>query len=964
MAEAGVFEVAGFTFTSNFDSGNLAHVQLSSPGTSGLVTSESDIEAGLSSPSRSGARPSTSTAQLRSAGIENPDHEFQLWTRPDCQGTEFENGNRTWFFFGLKGGPVGAVLKFTVMNMNKQSKLFSQGMAPVFRIQGKSNWERIRDLPTYSSQENNFTMSFKFRNIEEPNCLIFFAFTYPYTYKELQTDLGKLEKKYSNANLNWSELQSLPSTSIYFNRELVIKSLESRRLDLITISGMNNIVKAKEPTLTNLFPDQDGSRRPHKFSNKKTVFLSARVHPGETCSSFVINGFIRFLLNSTDLRAAALRSKYVFKLVPMLNPDGVFRGHYRTDTRGVNLNRVYLDPSPSLHPTIYSAKKLILLAHLGVPPAEETVSINSLIQPSDGLVVNKSEEIPDLSDTPEDTGSGVNLPTYRVSESEDPPDLYKPLSLWDIGKSTGSGSRGRSSTSSRVSNSSRTSHCSTGPGSGLTHSTPVKSETVSLQWYEMTETSRCSEGDESVADFSVGPSYGIGTLFGAGEANKCEDAEAFLPPEIPSSSSPSKKSRFGRTSFAGMFEKGSGGVGKGAVDNSCNLSQELGSSCLQTVTGTVAPPTGESGLFLYVDIHGHASKRGIFMYGNHFEELESKVSALLYPKIMSINSANFDFPACNFTAKNMYMKDRHTGAGKEGSGRVSIFKATGLIYCYTLECNFNTGRFTNSVPLSSRDCGRASPPPIYDHPPKYCPDIYDQCGRYLAVSILDLTESNPWTRLPCSSSKTLKGVRNTIKQWLKAAETEAASKSGRNAKSSPMRTRLRSLSTSKKKSPLKQLQLLKSPSSPELALGSASHQVRPLSKQTRKNISPKHSQSVPSKLGRQNSRSSSAKSAEPTKKKRIGSGKKLKGNKLSGGAKSGGGTKSGGSKPGSRSGSRASSPRRNKSESKSTKSKVSQKKVLKKAAWKSLADPLSSDNVVITSKKLKRKKKKVSNLSM
>ena len=169
--------------------------------------------------------------------------------------------------------------------------------------------------------------------------------------------------------------------------------------------------------------------------------------------------------------------------------------------------------------------------------------------------MNKSEEIPDLSDTPEDTGSGVNLPTYRVSESEDPPDLYKPLSLWDIGKSTGSGSRGRSSTSSRVSNSSRTSHCSTGPGSGLTHSvTPVKSETVSLQWYEMTETSRCSEGDESVADFSVGPSYGIGTLFGAGEANKCEDAEAFLPPELPSSSSPSKKSRFGRTSFAGMFE--------------------------------------------------------------------------------------------------------------------------------------------------------------------------------------------------------------------------------------------------------------------------------------------------------------------------------------------------------------------------------------------------------------------------
>merc|ERR1719450_1609575 len=101
----------------------------------------------------------------------------------------------------------------------------------------------------------------------------------------------------------------------------------------------------------------------------------------------------------------------------------------------------------------------------------------------------------DLSDTPDDSGSGVNLPTYE-------PEWYKPLTLWDISKSAGS-SRGRSSTSSRVSNSSRTSHSSGVSGSGP-QTTPVKSDAASAhQWYEMTETSRCSEGDESVADFSV-----------------------------------------------------------------------------------------------------------------------------------------------------------------------------------------------------------------------------------------------------------------------------------------------------------------------------------------------------------------------------------------------------------------------------------------------------------------------------
>ena len=30
-------------------------------------------------------------------------YEYNLWTQPDCAGTEFENNNRTWFFFGIKG---------------------------------------------------------------------------------------------------------------------------------------------------------------------------------------------------------------------------------------------------------------------------------------------------------------------------------------------------------------------------------------------------------------------------------------------------------------------------------------------------------------------------------------------------------------------------------------------------------------------------------------------------------------------------------------------------------------------------------------------------------------------------------------------------------------------------------------------------------------------------------------------
>ena len=254
----------------------------------------------------------------------------------------------------------------------------------------------------------------------------------------------------------------------------------------------------------------------------------------------------------------------------------------------------------------------------------------------------------------------------------------------------------------------------------------------------------------------------------------------------------------------------------------------------------------------------------------------------------------------------MFMKDRHTGAGREGSGRVSVYRATGVTYCYTLECNFNTGRITNGIPMASRDLGRASPPPTYDIPPKYGPTIYEDAGKSLGISVLDLTEANPWTRLTCSSCKNLKGARAWVRNYLKTSEAEAAANKAKSAKASPMRTRLRSLS-GVKKSVVKQLKLPKSsPSSPDAGRP-------PPSKMPRKNIPPKNAQSASSagKLMRQLSAgsNSSLKAFTETPAKRlnrairVGSGKvkKLKRPGSKGSSRSS-------SKPGSR----ASSPRRTK----------------------------------------------------
>lgn len=60
----------------------------------------------------------------------------------------------------------------------------------------------------------------------------------------------------------------------------------------------------------------------------------------------------------------------------------------------------------------------------------------------------------------------------------------------------------------------------------------------------------------------------------------------------------------------------------------------------------------------------------------------------MYPKLISLNCANFDFLGCNFSEKNMYARDKRDGQSKEGSGRVAIYKAIGLVHRYSSNMNY------------------------------------------------------------------------------------------------------------------------------------------------------------------------------------------------------------------------------------------------------------------------------------
>ncbi|XP_045493803.1 cytosolic carboxypeptidase-like protein 5 isoform X3 [Colias croceus] len=858
MDRNNIIECGGFYFIHNFDSGNLGHVE--------RVPTE------LIAP----------TVNQKTNSSETPDYEFNLWTRPDCAGTEFENGNRTWFYFGIQAAEPNVQVRLNVINLNKQGKMYNQGMAPVTRtLPGKPQWERIRDRPVHSTDDNTFTLSFKYRTSENPKATTFFAFTYPFSFAELQIALNSIDLK----------MLPLPSPQspddIYYYRECLIYSLEGRRVDLLTITSHHGITTEREDRLKNLFPDNQ--ERPFKFQNKKVIFISARVHPGETPSSFVFNGFLNLILTRNDPIAIQLRKIYVFKMIPFLNPDGVARGHYRTDTRGVNLNRVYLNPSLTYHPTVYASRALIRYYHFGYEKEEDIFeesksftsrSIGNISESAEFIdtkkkknsfkgtdykreksaksaMKNKSSTTikPVSNEASKDfqsiSGEASNLAdqVYDMKLQEMPSQTTETMSP-DVSNSN---LEDKSLLNDKVLRSclGSTVHLSTSEELNVHGGNPLKPlrDTLKNSISLLMESSSSVAGDSAMGSKDRMANVKVGWCEDCRRAvSRMEDtmpgiasmvpgySAAMMIPETPTYHSIDEYREHQRIQIDEQQRKlqdteyvkegdnvyfctncfkryvisefneevkvsetisstsvgvsvcvGDGGDVCATAPRSVLsttdviiqptpiVKEEKPKSPTKAISKKKPPPANttivtksaykepDSGLFLYIDLHGHASKKGIFMYGNHFEDVDNSVECMLLPRIMSLNNLHFHFSSCNFTERNMYLKDRRDGMSREGSGRVAVLKATGLVRSYTLECNYNTGRLVNVLPPAVRD----APPPASPHsplPPKYTPHIFEEVGRSLGASILDLTGQHPNSRIPCSEHRNLAALRD----WLRA----------------------------------------------------------------------------------------------------------------------------------------------------------------------------------------------------
>lgn len=302
---------------------------------------------------------------------------YSFWLRADSN----SYGQLQWFYFSMRGLRPGTTLNFIFNNLEKTDSMFNLGMRPLlFSPQAAdrhgAGWRRTGSKVSYF--ENPFTkptcttnnsdqgstsktmpcytfhVEFTVPDIFRESDTIYMAYCFPYTYSNLLTDLEDISRR------TCVEQSSLCQTLGGLDCPLL--TITDPEVDTSSIpdkSPENEVIDDLEkPDQQEVSSFQDYQCSSIPLNERQYIFLSARVHPGETNSSFMMRGALNFL-SSNDPQAKALRSRYIFKIVPMLNPDGVVAGNHRCNLAGLDLNRQWCAPRESTAPTIYHLQKMM-----------------------------------------------------------------------------------------------------------------------------------------------------------------------------------------------------------------------------------------------------------------------------------------------------------------------------------------------------------------------------------------------------------------------------------------------------------------------------------------------------------------------------------------------------------------------------------------------------------------------------
>lgn len=132
---------------------------------------------------------------------------------------------------------------------------------------------------------------------------MYLAHCYPYTYSDCCELLSRL---------------CVPEAKDKIRKTIVCKTLAGNDCEMAIITNFTS--------------------RQEEIAIRRAIVITGRVHPGESNASYIVEGMLTFLASNDEV-ARYLRNNFVFKIIPMLNPDGVLVGNYRCSLSGLDLNR-------------------------------------------------------------------------------------------------------------------------------------------------------------------------------------------------------------------------------------------------------------------------------------------------------------------------------------------------------------------------------------------------------------------------------------------------------------------------------------------------------------------------------------------------------------------------------------------------------------------------------------------------
>lgn len=184
---------------------------------------------------------------------------------------------------------AGTTYRFTIINLLKSSSLYCSGMRPLLYSEHAASeqgqgWTRTganikyyrNNLEQDGKPLYSLTWTLEFPR-DGDTCYL--AHCYPYTYSDLQRYL--------------CGVMARSNVLAYCKLRVLCRSIAGNPVYVLTITAPG-----------------DGSDESHV---KPAVVVTARVHPGETNSSWVMHGFLDFILSDSP-DACLLREMFVFKV--------------------------------------------------------------------------------------------------------------------------------------------------------------------------------------------------------------------------------------------------------------------------------------------------------------------------------------------------------------------------------------------------------------------------------------------------------------------------------------------------------------------------------------------------------------------------------------------------------------------------------------------------------------------------